>query len=152
MTSYVEFLVLPETQSANVQEATLKMWHRIYSWIEVHGYADTADSPDFVHYVQEWRKVGVTTIGVHLGRMAALGLLKRHMLKRKLSTQAREELLNPVLGMFSGANLPTTLSRYTLPGKACPLEFKAAARKAARIESTWTTIAQSFIDKPFGKI
>lgn len=142
MKSYLEFLALPSAQNANVKEPTLKMWHHIYCWVEKHGYADTADSPNFVNYVQEMRKVSPSTIGTYLSNMAKAGLLKRNTLKRKLSNEAREELLSPVLGMFAGTSLPTTLVRYTLPDAECSLEFKAVARKAEVIASTWSQVAQ----------
>ncbi len=142
MSTYLEFIALPSVQSESVKEPTLKMWHHIYIWVEKHGYADTADTPDFVRHVQEWRKVSLSTISAHLANMAKAGLLKRHILKRKLSSEAREELLNPVLGMFSGTSLPTTLVRYTLPDADCPLEFKAAARKAEVIAKTWAQVTQ----------
>ena len=137
-TTYLNFLALKNVQSASVNEQTLKMWHHIYVWVEKHGYADTADSPEFVRYVQDWRNIKCSTIAAHLGKMAEAGLLTRHKLKRKLSNDVREELLNPVLGIFSGTGLPTALVRYSLPGMDCSLEFKAAARKAEIIANTWT--------------
>lgn len=75
--------------------------------------------------------------------MAAAGLLKRHVLRRKLSSEAKEDLLNPILGMFAGTSLPTTLVRYTLPNVVCPLELKAAVRKAEKIDRFWSAAAEN---------
>lgn len=141
--SYLDFIALPSIQSVSVKEPTLKMWHHIFMWVEKHGYADTADSPEFIGYVQGWRKVSPATIGSHLAKMAAAGLLKRHVLRRKLSSEAKEDLLNPILGMFAGTSLPTTLVRYTLPNVVCPLELKAAVRKAEKIDRFWSAAAEN---------
>jgi len=141
--NYLDFVALPSLQGVSVKEPTLKMWHHIFMWVEKYGYADTADSPEFVGYVQGWRKVSPATIGSHLAKMAAAGLLKRHVLRRKLSSEAKDELLNPILGMFAGTSLPTTLVRYTLPNVACPLEFKVAVRKAEKITQFWSAAAES---------
>ena len=70
MSTFLEFIALQSVQSESVKESTLKMWHHIYIWVEKHGYADTADTPDFVRHVQEWRKVSLSTISAHLANMA----------------------------------------------------------------------------------
>ena len=141
--NYLDFIALPSIQGVSVKEPTLKMWHHIFMWVEKYGYADTADSPEFIGYVQGWRKVSPATIGSHLAKMAGAGLLKRHVLRRKLPAEAKDELLNPILGMFAGTSLPTMLVRYTLPNVACPLELKAAVRKAEKIDRFWSAAAES---------
>lgn len=141
--TYLEFLALPAVKKVHPVEATQRIWHHIYVWVLEHGYADTADSPDFVHYVKAFRGVNIETIASHLARMANADLLKRHVLKRKLSADAKEELLNPVTTMFTGSSLPTMLIRYTLPGVSCPLEFKSAERQATRIHNSWSSILGS---------
>ena len=144
--TYLEFLALPAVQKANSVEATQRMWYHIYVWVQEHGYADTADSPDFVQYVKTFRSVNVETIASHLARMANADLLKRNVLKRKLSAEAKEELLNPIATMFTGSSLPTMLIRYTLPGVSCPLEFKSAERQATRIHNSWSKMLNSTAD------
>lgn len=135
--TYLDFLALPAVQKAHPVEATQRMWHHIYVWVQEHGYADTADSPAFVQYVKAFRSVNIETIASHLSRMANADLLKRHVLKRKLTTEAKEALLNPIATMFTGSNMPTMLIRYTLPGVPCPLDFKSAALQAARVRDSW---------------
>lgn len=134
MISYIEFIALTPVREVAVQEATLKLWHHIYCWVSLHNYADTADTPEFVRYVKSFRIIEASTINTHLGRMARIGLLKRHTLKRRLSTEIKETLANPILAMFSGSTLPTTFTRYTLPNTKCPLGLQSAARKMERFD------------------
>lgn len=134
--TYAEFLELATRANAEPAESTLRLWHHIYMWISEHGYADTADSPEFVKYVQSFRRLGVPTIGKHLRSMSDAGLLSRYFLRRRLSAEAREELLNPVTNMFfGGGNLPSSFARYSLPGQPCSREFRSAVRSLERIET-----------------
>jgi hypothetical protein len=48
---YADFLKLIERTNTEATEATLLLWHHIYAWVVEHGYADTADSPEFVKLV-----------------------------------------------------------------------------------------------------
>lgn len=139
--SFSDFTALPAARAANVTEASLRLWHHIYVWAQEFGYVDLADTPQFIRYVQDLRKLSQATISRHLVAMAQAGLLKRHVLKRRLPAEARDELLDPVLGMFAGASLPTTFARFTLPGVECPREFKAAAQRAEKISKTWAAVA-----------
>ena len=133
--TYIQFLELVGHKEIAVAEATLRLWHHVYLWVLEHEYADTADSPEFVKYIRNFRLIGEPTIGRHLRSMSSAGILKRHTLRRKLSTEAKEELLNPIINTFyGGINLPSTFARYCLPGKPCSREFKSATRSLQRIE------------------
>ena len=134
--TYNEFLKIPELAKVEVRESTLQLWHQIYIWVLANGYADTADSPEFVKHIQSFRKIEVKTIGRHLRIMSEIGLLAQHSLRRKLSQEAKEELLNPLVGLFfGGSSLPSAFTRYALPGRPCPREFKAAQRSLEKIET-----------------
>lgn len=135
---YLQFVGLVEaTTPTTSSHQSLRYWHAIYSWILVHGYADTADSPEFVAHMAGIRKTTVGTLAAHLRRMAQAGLLARHFLKRQLSEETKDDLANPILTIFrGGANaLPTSFYRYCLPGAECPLEFKSADRKKGQDSS-----------------
>jgi hypothetical protein len=133
--NYADFLELPGNKNSLASENTLRLWHHLYLWVLRHEYADTADSPEFINYVVEFRKLSVATIGKHLRSMSTAGLLKQHTLRRRLSGEAKEELLNPITNMFfGGSTLPSSFSRYCLPGKPCSKEFKSAQRSLQRIE------------------
>ena len=134
--TYNEFLKLSELVKVEVRESTLQLWHQIYIWVLNNGYADTADSPEFVSHIQSFRRIEIKTIGRHLRLMSEIGLLTQHSLRRKLSQEAKDELLNPLLGMFfGGSSLPSAFTRYVLPGTPCPSEFKAAQRSLENIET-----------------
>ena len=148
MTEYLKFLALPALKGKTIAEPTLRLWHCIYGWVEAKGYADTADTPEFVQHIQAFRKIGTPTIAGHLAKMADAGLLKRHNLKRQLSAESRDVLLNGIGSMFSGAALPTTFSRYTLPGQICPKEFKGAHRKAEKLDALFADLRGSAFGKP----
>ena len=146
--TYIEFLKIVEPTDAKVAENTLILWYRIYIWVVEHGYADTADSPEFVKYIQSFRQIGVQTIGKHLKNMADLGLLSRHTLRRRLSKDAKEELLNPIVNMFfGGKNLPSSFVRYSLAGEPCSRDFKSAQRYIENIEKRAGEIISNH--KPF---
>ena len=134
--NYSEFLQQHSKSSQNVSEPTLRLWHHIYEWVLKSEYADTADSPDFVKYVQSFRNVSVQTISSHLRKMSQSGLLSRHVLRRKLPAELKEEFFNPVINMFFGGDdLPSTFVRYCKPGLPCPREFKSAERVLSKIEN-----------------
>lgn len=142
--TYAEFLDLVNCQNVNAAESTIRLWHHVYLWVVQHEYADTADSPEFVKYVREFRSLSVPTIGKHLRSMSNAGLLARHTLRRRLSHEAKDELLNPITNMFfGGSTLPSSFARYCLPGKFCSREFKSASRSLQRIEERM----QEFRDK-----
>lgn len=133
--NYAEFLELECLRGLSTTEATLRLWHHMYSWVVEKKYADTADSPEFVEYVCQLRNLSVQTINTHLRRMAEAGLLSRHVLRRKLPPNARDELLNPITNMFFGGKaLPSTFARYCINGAECSLEFKSAARSLESVE------------------
>lgn len=133
--TYAEFLDLTKRQELSATESTMRLWHHIYSWVIQIEYVDTADTPEFVDYVREFRALSVPTIGKHLRSMSDAGLLARHTLRRRLPTEVKDELLNSITNMFFGGSiLPSSFARYCLPGKPCPREFKSAVRSLQRIE------------------
>mgnify|MGYP005815166893 CR=1 FL=1 len=133
--SYATFLKLVEDRNKKASESTLRLWYHIYMWVSERGYADTADSPEFVEHVQLFRRIGIATIGRHLRSMSEGGLLSRHNLRRQLSIEVKQDLLNPLNIFFGGSSsLPSSFARYTLVGQPCPLEFKSASRTVKKIE------------------
>lgn len=145
--TYTEFLKLVEHMNIEATEGTLLLWHHIYAWIAEHGYADTADSPEFVKYVQSFRHIGARTIGRHLRSMSEADLLSRHILRRRLSQEAKEELLNPVVNIFfGGRSLPSSFARYSLAGKPCSREFKSALRSLESIENRMNELLRKSSD------
>lgn len=133
--NYVEFLKLVDGNNAKASEQTLHYWHTIYIWVLDYGYADTADTPEFVQYMNAFRNTSLATLNTHLRRMSEAGLLKCYVLKRKLSSEAREEFFNPVLNMFvANKALPSSFNRYCLPNQQCSREFKSASRFSEEIE------------------
>jgi hypothetical protein len=49
--NYTDFVKIVKQPNEATTERTLRLWHHIYTWICEHGYADTADSPEFVKHV-----------------------------------------------------------------------------------------------------
>jgi hypothetical protein len=147
---YIEFLQLLKNKPKVPTEKTLRLWHVAYKWILLHGYADTADSPDFVKHMNTFRSCSTSTLSAHLRRMSGLGLLKRNMLKRTLPVEVREELSlgNPFLFLPGLESLPTTLVRYCLPSQKCSLEFKSLAAEYARVESRSNEFRAQMSRKP----
>jgi hypothetical protein len=47
---------------SGVTEETIKLWFQIYLWIVDKGYADIADTPEFVERIQAFRNITVPTI------------------------------------------------------------------------------------------
>ncbi len=141
--NYQEFVKLLENSGANATESTIRLWHQIYSWVLNNGYADTADSPDFVKYIQNFRKIGIPTIGKHLRLMSEAKLLSKHTMRRKLPQELKDDLLNPILNTFMGGiNLPSSFVRYSLYGKPCSKEFKSAERSINNIEQRFKEIRE----------
>lgn len=133
--NYADFLQ-KIADTGNKSEKTLRLWHHIYVWISEKGYADTADSPEFIDYVTGFRKIGVSSIGKHLKCMSDAGIISRHTLRRRLPKDIREDLLNPVVTLFLGGNnLPSTFVRYSLPGQSCPRDFKSIERSITSINN-----------------
>lgn len=122
---YVEFLKkIPEGLVAT--EKTLKLWFIIYQWITAHGYADSADSPEFLQHVNAFRKCSTKTVASHLRRMSKAKLIKRNVFRRRLPAEAKEELSIASLLFAPGSeSIPTTFVRYCLPGQTCSTEFKS---------------------------
>lgn len=132
---YPTFLKHVANSGGTASEATLRLWHHIYKWVLLHEYADTADTPEFVKYVQEFRNLSVPTINSHLKKMSSAGLLARHTLRRKLPKELREGFFNPVINMFFGGDdLPSTFVRYCKPSAVCSCEFKSAERAMAKMQ------------------
>lgn len=125
----LEFIRKLDSGSEIVTDKTAELWFHIFGWVEARGYADTADSPDFIKHVQSFRHVTVATIGRHLARMADAGLLRAHALRRQLPPEVKEEVASSLTGLIFGggaSTLPTAFTRYTLPDSPCPREFKSA--------------------------
>lgn len=142
----LEFVQRLDAGPLRVSDATADLWYHLLSWVDTHGYADTADSPDFVKYVQDFRTVGVPTINKHLSRMAAAKFLQGHRLARRLSPESREDMSSPVHNIIFGtglASLPTSFKRYTLPGAPCPKVFRALERVEAHEQKVLADFAGS---------
>lgn len=122
---YVDFLgKLPAGLSVN--EKTLRLWFVMYNWIVDNGYADCADSPAFLQHVNAFRKCSVQTVATHLRRMSDAKVIKRYVVRRKLSGEVKEDLSSGLVFFSPGVeSLPTTFVRYCLPGKQCSTEFKS---------------------------
>ena len=134
MTTYPDFLTL--TKLAKASESTLRLWHHMYLWVEEKGYADTADTPEFLKYVCSFRSLKVGAINAHLRRMSKSGLLSRHVLRRKLPSELKEELYNPFLSLMTGSELPpTSFVRYCLPRQKCSVELKAIERNEVKAKA-----------------
>ena len=135
MMNKLEFIRALDAGSVGVSDSTADLWYHILSWVQAHEYADTADGPEFIKHVQSFRRVGVSTINRHLGRMAEAGFLKAHSLRRQLSAGAKEEMSTSLHGILFGGGvsaLPTVFKRYTLPGATCPRIFKTFDRVQER--------------------
>lgn len=131
----LEFIRALDAGSIEVGDKTADLWFHILSWVRAKGYADTADTPEFVSHVQAFRQIGVPTVARHLSRMAEAGFLQAHTLRRRLSPEAKDVLNTSLHGMVFGggsSSLPSSFVRYTLPGAACPREFKTADALAQR--------------------
>lgn len=112
-------------------EATLRLWHHIFYYVLRNDYADTADSPEFVKYVQDFRAISVSTINSHLRKMSEAKLLKACHMRRKLDQGTKELILNP-MAFWAYTDLPTGFKRYCLPDSPCSGEFKSAERARER--------------------
>lgn len=137
---YHDFLKeIPEGLGAT--EKTLRLWFVIYQWIIEHGYADSADSPAFIQHINAFRKCSTQTVATHLRRMSDAKLIKRNVLRRKLSGEAKEELSIGSLLFAPGAeSIPTTFVRYCLPGQQCPTEFKSFDAAVSAIDGRMNAI------------
>jgi len=137
---YHDFLKeIPEGLGAT--EKTLRLWFVIYQWIIEHGYADSADSPAFLQHINAFRKCSTQTVATHLRRMSDAKLIKRNVLRRKLSGEAKEELSMGSLLFAPGAeSIPTTFVRYCLPGQQCPTEFKSFDAAVSAIDGRMNAI------------
>ncbi|WP_156516873.1 hypothetical protein [Delftia sp. GW456-R20] len=124
----LEFIRILDAGNENVSDKTADLWFHILQWVKKMGYADTADTPAFVEYVQDFRNVEIATIARHLARLADAGFLDGHFVRRKLPKMVREELESSISAMIFGhgpSTLPASFKRYTLPGASCPLELSA---------------------------
>lgn len=144
---YSEFLKnIPDGLGAT--EKTLRLWFVIYQWIVENNYADSADSPAFLQHVNAFRKCSVQTVATHLRRMSDAKLIKRNVLRRKLSGEAKEELSIGALLFAPGVeSIPTTFVRYCLPGQQCPTEFKSFDAAATAIDSRMNEIRKTVNQK-----
>ena len=131
----LEFIRKLDARSPNVNDSTAALWFHLLSWVVSLGYADTADSPDFLKHVQEFRQISVQTIGKHLGRMADAGFLQAHRVRRKLPTEVKADLNASLTSLIFGggaSSMPTSFKRYTLPGVSCPMVFRSFDRAEER--------------------
>lgn len=144
---YADFLkLIPE--GLGVTEKTLRLWFVIYQWIVENNYADSADSPAFIQHVNAFRKCSVQTVATHLRRMSDAKLIKRNVLRRKLSGEAKEELSIGALLFAPGVeSIPTTFVRYCLPGQQCPTEFKSFDAAATAIDSRMNELRKTVNQK-----
>ncbi len=144
---YADFLkLIPE--GLGVTEKTLRLWFVIYQWIVENNYADSADSPAFIQHVNAFRKCSVQTVATHLRRMSDAKLIKRNVLRRKLSGEAKEELSIGALLFAPGVeSIPTTFVRYCLPGQQCPTEFKSFDAAATAIDSRMNELQKTVNQK-----
>ena len=144
---YADFLILmPE--GLGVTEKTLRLWFVIYQWIVENNYADSADSPAFIQHINAFRKCSVQTVATHLRRMSDAKLIKRNVLRRKLSGEAKEELSIGALLFAPGVeSIPTTFVRYCLPGQQCPTEFKSFDAAATAIDSRMNELRKTVNQK-----
>ncbi|BBN90475.1 hypothetical protein [Azospira sp. I09] len=140
---YRDFLKeIPEGLGAT--EKTLQLWFVIYQWILEHGYADSADSPAFLQHINAFRKCSTQTVATHLRRMSDAKLIKRYVLRRKLSGEAKEELSIGSLLFAPGAeSIPTTFVRYCLPGQQCPTEFKSYEAAVSALDGRMNAIRET---------
>ncbi len=140
---YRDFLKeIPEGLGAT--EKTLRLWFVIYQWILEHGYADSADSPAFLQHINAFRQCSTQTVATHLRRMSDAKLIKRNVLRRKLSGEAKEELSIGSLLFAPGAeSIPTTFVRYCLPGQQCPTEFKSFDAAVSAIDGRMNAIRET---------
>lgn len=142
----LEFVRRLDSGSVHVSDATADLWYHLLAWVQVKGYADTADSPDFVKYVQDFRAVSVATINKHLSRMVRAKFLQGHRVARRLSAESREDMSSPVHSLIFGSGLttlPTSFKRYTLPGVKCPLVFRSLERVAEHEKTVLETFAST---------
>ncbi|GKS87488.1 hypothetical protein AVMA1855_25070 [Acidovorax sp. SUPP1855] len=126
----LDFVRRLDAGSTSVSDKTADLWWHILDWVHRIGYADTVDMPEFVTHVQSFRPIEVATISRHLARLAEAGFLKAHVIRRHLTSEAKEELRSSISGLFYGndaSTLPTSFKRYTLADVPCPLEFKTAS-------------------------
>ena len=137
---YRDFLKeIPEGLGAT--EKTLRLWFVIYQWIID---ADSADSPAFLQHINAFRKCSTQTVATHLRRMSDAKLIKRNVLRRKLSGEAKEELSIGSLLFAPGAeSIPTTFVRYCLPGQQCPTEFKSFDAAVSAIDGRMNAIRET---------
>ena len=144
---YADFLkLIPE--GLGVTEKTLRLWFVIYQWVVENNYADSADSPAFIQHVNAFRKCSVQTVATHLRRMSDAKLIKRNVLRRKLSGEAKEELSIGALLFAPGVeSIPTTFVRYCLPGQQCPTEFKSFDAAATAIDSRMNELRKTVNQK-----
>ena len=144
---YADFLkLIPE--GLGVTEKTLRLWFVIYQWIVENNYADSADSPAFIQHINAFRKCSVQTVATHLRRMSDAKLIKRNVLRRKLSGEAKEELSIGALLFAPGVeSIPTTFVRYCLPGQQCPTEFKSFDAAATAIDSRMNELRKTVNQK-----
>lgn len=144
---YADFLkLIPE--GLGVTEKTLRLWFVIYQWIVENNYADSADSPAFIQHVNAFRKCSVQTVATHMRRMSDAKLIKRNVLRRKLSGEAKEELSIGALLFAPGVeSIPTTFVRYCLPGQQCPTEFKSFDAAATAIDSRMNELRKTVNQK-----
>ena len=140
---YADFLkLIPE--GLGVTEKTLRLWFVIYQWVVENNYADSADSPAFIQHVNAFRKCSVQTVATHLRRMSDARLIKRNVLRRKLSGEAKEELSIGALLFAPGVeSIPTTFVRYCLPGQQCPTEFKSFDAAVSAIDGQMNAIRET---------
>jgi hypothetical protein len=142
----LEFIRKLDASSVQVSDSTADFWWHLLSWVSLHGYADTADSPEFVSYVQGFRSVTVATINRHLARMTKAGFLKAYEARRRLPVEVKEDLNQSISALAFGGGtsaLPTSFKRYALPGTECSQEFKSVSVALERSEALHKSVVAS---------
>jgi hypothetical protein len=130
MTSVAFQQLLPQAVTTRLNDKTLMLWERIYSYIKEKGYADAVDDENFIAVVQSFKPMGRRVVQAHLRRMAKANLIVGHRLR---VVQREKNPLSSFFGpLFGDGYHPRTFIRYTLPGVEPSLTVEENARKEAR--------------------
>ena len=124
-----DFLKLvPTTQQAKCQQATLHMWCHIYTYIEQNGSADTLDD-DFLSHVHKLKYLSDAAVGAHLRKMARNGLIKGHVLRVAPGQRNSCNILPPIMGGM----LPSSSSATRCPARRC----RCTSSEPRRLAKKW---------------
>lgn len=113
-TGFEDFLgKLPPSSREKKTRKTLETWHRIYTYIEIFGNADTVDNDDFLRYVDKLRFVSTAVVRRHLRDLQKAGVIVGHILVKKPDKSM--SMLTTISPLYWGRP-PTKFIRYTMPG------------------------------------